>query len=67
MSRTTPVTNEELMDCYQHAGPRKRRQWVAEGCVTCAGLTPTAFAPRHDASPRCESGKRNHCSCDICF
>ncbi len=25
------------------------------------------FHPSHDASERCESGKRNHCSCDTCF
>ena len=25
------------------------------------------FAPRHKASKRCESGKHNHCSCDVCF
>lgn len=23
--------------------------------------------PRHEASSSCESGKRNHCTCDICF
>jgi hypothetical protein len=26
-----------------------------------------AFAPRHKASQRCESGRRNHCSCSTCF
>jgi hypothetical protein len=25
------------------------------------------FAPRHKASSRCQSGKRPHCTCDICF
>lgn len=25
------------------------------------------FHPAHDASDRCESGKRDHCSCDTCF
>ena len=25
------------------------------------------FAPRHKASINCESGKKNHCTCDICF
>ena len=25
------------------------------------------FAPRHQASRRCESGKRAHCTCDTCF
>ena len=24
-------------------------------------------APYHFASDRCESGKRDHCTCDICF
>jgi len=23
--------------------------------------------PPHDASQNCESGKRAHCSCDVCF
>ena len=23
--------------------------------------------PPHNASKRCESGSKNHCSCDICF
>jgi hypothetical protein len=23
--------------------------------------------PSHDANPRCESGKHNHCTCDLCF
>lgn len=25
------------------------------------------FAPRHEASPRCKSGKNPHCTCDTCF
>lgn len=25
------------------------------------------FAPRHLPSKRCESGKRPHCTCGICF
>lgn len=24
-------------------------------------------APRHHAMKQCESGKRNHCTCDTCF
>ena len=33
-------------------------------CPTCqlGGMMPPHFA-----SPRCESGRRNHCSCDTCF
>ena len=30
----------------------------AEGCT---------FFPPHNASPQCESGRRNHCTCDTCF
>lgn len=25
------------------------------------------FAPGHKASPRCESGQHDHCTCDTCF
>lgn len=40
--------------------------WAA-GCVTCAQHMPGEMMPPHDPSPRCESGKRQHCTCDICF
>ena len=45
----------------------ERRHKLPTGeCPFCDGET-TDFHPSHDASPRCESGKRNHCSCDSCF
>lgn len=25
------------------------------------------FHPPHNARPHCQSGKRNHCTCDACF
>lgn len=28
---------------------------------------PSPFAPMHKASSRCQSGKNNHCTCDVCF
>jgi hypothetical protein len=34
-------------------------------CQTCQ--SDELFQPNHDASPRCESGKRNHCTCDVCW
>lgn len=44
---------------------------IAPDCAYCreAYSHPTlnAFMPQHTASPRCRSGKRNHCSCDSCF
>ena len=30
-------------------------------------IGPRPFGPRKFASPRCESGKRNYCTCDTCF
>jgi hypothetical protein len=48
--------------------PTVRTSFVLDGsCQTCAQLAKGEMCPPHDASPRCESGKRNHCSCDICF
>lgn len=45
-----------------------RTSFVLDGsCQTCARLAKGEMCPPHDASPRCESGKRNHCSCDTCF
>lgn len=49
------------------ASPTPRRSRV-EGCSSCdedpQGLR---VMPPHDASERCESGKRSHCSCGSCF
>ena len=28
---------------------------------------PTGLFPPHTASPRCQSGHHNHCTCDTCF
>jgi hypothetical protein len=35
------------------------------GCATCAEVK--VFIPHHDASPWCKSGKRAHCSCEVCW
>ncbi len=65
------MTNDEGWDRIHSAAEtavRDRRRIVTEeGCPTCAELARGSFGPPHDASPRCESGKRNHCTCDICF
>lgn len=47
-----------------------RRHQVDEGeCPYCDRERAAAntFHPSHDASDRCESGKRPHCTCDVCF
>jgi hypothetical protein len=52
--------------------------WRGEPFVNCYGETvvqecevadgPTGgFEPRKEASPFCESGGRDYCTCDACF
>lgn len=47
----------------------RRHQLPPGECIYCDDQRKgnTTFHPSHDASHRCESGKRNHCSCDTCF
>lgn len=42
------------------------RRHDVPGCPRC-DREPTVFHPAHDASPRCDSGGYEHCSCDVCF
>ena len=46
--------------------PRRSR---VEGCAYCDKLIAKGqeMAPPHDAANGCESGKRPHCTCDVCF
>jgi hypothetical protein len=37
-----------------------------DNCPTCIKYKGQMMPP-HSASPKCESGGHNHCSCDICF
>lgn len=38
------------------------------GCASAyAHPTVSPFAPHHEASDRCESGKRSHCTCPVCW
>lgn len=48
---------------------RKHRAEYASECNLCDEMRRKGdtFHPSHDASKNCESGKRKHCSCDICF
>jgi hypothetical protein len=50
---------------------------VDRNCITCQKnfimplkegvLMASIYMPAHKPSPRCESGKHPHCTCDICF
>lgn len=59
---------DHLLDVFhalQSIEQASRRSRV-EGCQVCNEYPPDE-GPPHDASPRCESGRREHCTCDICF
>lgn len=67
----------------QYTAPSSGRVWVTKGrrdgrestdlyvaCPTCKRMQAagqTVQGPAHRASPRCESGKRPHCTCAVCF
>lgn len=48
-----------------HGAPQRRRP--KGECAYCDEYGDDPNMPYHDASPRCESGKRPHCTCDTCF
>jgi hypothetical protein len=65
------MSNDEGLDqkhsTTEPAVKDRKRIIMEEGCPTCAELARGSFGPSHEPSPRCESGKRPHCTCDICF
>lgn len=65
----------------QYTAPSSGRVWVTKGrrdgrestdlyvtCPQCKVIKAQGgFGPNHRASMRCESGRRPHCTCAICF
>jgi len=48
--------------------PLAPRRWMQPGeCAYCDAHRSDPMMPSHTPSERCESGKRPHCTCDICF
>lgn len=43
------------------------KAYEEEHCDYCRKQVVGTIFPSHFASDRCESGRRNHCTCDICF
>lgn len=63
-------TRLEQMRDERHArasfkGKLKHR--TRPNCEFCRRYGHESNMPSHDASDRCESGKRPHCTCDRCF
>lgn len=56
------------MTTIEKPEPKKHVHKMPRGeCKFCDAHGDNDMMPSHDASPRCESGKRNHCTCDTCF
>jgi len=61
-------------DWPKEKSPRRRHLAPPGECKSCDNVRSAArlesgsyFAPPHDASPNCKSGKHNHCTCSVCF
>lgn len=46
---------------------REMRRRPAGECAFCDEHGDDQMMPSHTPSERCESGKRPHCTCDVCF
>ena len=60
-------TREQMIERWEREG------WLDKNCNGCQiyydnpSFPNQVFSPRHEANNNCESGKHNHCTCDICF
>jgi hypothetical protein len=69
ISRMHPESLVELDWCASHNGFwafSDEEPFCVAVCPTCIEFKGLMM-PSHYASPNCESGKHNHCSCSICF
>lgn len=58
---------ERMKALWQDPAFRERRILSNKRRARCKTCEAGGMMPPHTASLRCESGRRNHCSCDICF
>ena len=61
-----PETRQERLERWEKMG------LYDPNCPTCVQeklghKTLSPMMPNHKASPRCQSGGHNHCTCDTCF
>ena len=64
--RLLDILDKEPVKMPELYNPPRRIRFTV-GCAYCKAHASDAMMPHHDASPRCESGKHNHCTCDTCF
>ena len=64
---TYAETRESVLERWEQQGI------IVPGCPGCEhvygypGHPYEYVAPRHRSSVNCESGRRPHCTCDVCF
>jgi hypothetical protein len=58
--------NRIFDEAAPQAGGRLRRMPVGK-CNYCDQHGDNQMMPPHQPSRNCESGKHNHCTCDVCF
>jgi hypothetical protein len=58
---------QATLDRWIHLAQQIERE--REGCSECRSIHDSghSLAPTHQASVRCQSGGRAHCTCDTCF
>ena len=71
------IVDEKSAKIFKHIEEMEKLGFINSTCKTCQNvfypgllkgmLLSNIFAPSHKASNRCESGKRPHCTCDVCF
>ena len=58
----------ELLRLHGKEAVAKARKDEIANCEYCKELAAKGgWGPSHFASPNCQSGRRNHCTCDTCF
>lgn len=60
-----PATQVRYLDAWGHESVAL----YIDECTYCDDerTNRSTFFPNHFASTRCQSGQRNHCTCDTCF
>ncbi len=58
----------EAIPATKEVPPYRIPRKYVDGCKFCEEIKANdGFGPYHDAGNGCESGKRDHCTCDSCF
>ena len=68
ISKTHRDTATEDVAAALAAGGHGRVMRINDrSCGFCDDHLDDKMMPPHTASPNCESGKRNHCTCGVCY